>query len=156
MAVHFPTKPSAASGSKSCPDRQPDHDLMPLAFSKKPAGCGIGRNVAPRMQAGSLSDGSRGLSEATPPVCRALKEAHPGRGARQRAYASGTPAGVRPVLEVFRWCRRFAAQPPANVWQASGLRVLALPQVFAGRLVFAPRRVCARRLVFTGETRLIS
>src|SRR4051794_33481438 len=78
-------------------------------------------NVARRVQAGGLPEISRGSSEATPPVNVALTNPHPGRGARQLRARSGTPVGVRAASYVVRWCRRFAAQPPANLWQASGL-----------------------------------
>src|SRR6185503_10530664 len=65
-----------------------------------------------------------GLSEATPPEGDEMTFA-PRQGvpeARLWSRECATLPGSFVISCVFRGCLRFAPQPPANFWQASGLR----------------------------------
>ena len=81
-------------------------------------------------QPGGLPDISRGLSAATPPVPIRNRNRTP-EGCQNRLMVSRSsvvvalwhPSGVREIhLSTDRGYRRCAPQPPANVWQPSGLR----------------------------------
>ena len=79
-------------------------------------------------QAGGLTDCSRWLSEAwraTPPE-KYHKEKRIPEGCQMfRLSTSGTPSGCGYFYHEFRWCRsltRPQPQPPAKIFQASGLR----------------------------------
>src|SRR5881628_1742324 len=87
-------------------------------------------DVGPAIQPGGLPDISRGLSAATPPVPIRNRNRTP-EGCQNRLTVSRSsvvvalwhPSGVREIhLSTDRGYRRCAPQPPANVWQPSGLR----------------------------------
>ena len=77
-------------------------------------------------QAGGLPDRSRWLSEAwraTPPESSIQKNSIPEGCQSISLSISGTPPGGGVITIMNRWCRSLTLpQPPAKIWQASGLQ----------------------------------
>jgi hypothetical protein len=102
---------------------------------------GFCRRAGAMIHPGGMMDGSRGLSEATPPDPMLKDEMHPGRGCQRAgghlerlvAPVSGTLSGCGSNSSAIRGC--CCAQPPATCWQPSGLgcaRPMILPILSGG------------------------